>query len=88
MKLTTRASNARKHPGLPDQTKKKRSPVEMAALRALEKTARNAKAAAALAAPVVMAGVEKHMAADDIYNEENAIQPAPVNIARVHRPIR
>jgi hypothetical protein len=88
MKLTTRASNAGKHPGIPDQTKKKRSPVEMAALRASEKAARDAKAAAALAAPVIMAGVEKCMASDDLDNEEDAAQPAPVNIARVHRPIR
>jgi hypothetical protein len=60
----------------------------MAALRALEKRARDAKAVAALAAPVVMAGIEKHMAADDLKNEENAAHPGPVNIPRVHRPIR
>ena len=87
-KLTTRASNAGKHPGIPDQTKKKRSPTEMAAFRASEKAASDAKTAAALAASVIVKGVEDSMTADDIDSEESAAQPAPVNITRVHRPIR
>ena len=87
-RLTTRAANAGKHPGIPDQTKKKRSPAEMAAIRASEKEANDAKAAAALAAPVVMKGVEDSMASDDLDNEENAARPAPMDITRVNHPIR
>ena len=86
-KLTTRSSNAAKHPGIPDQTKKKRSPAQMAALRASEKAAKDAKAAAALAAPGLIAGVEDSMATDDKDDEMNAAQPAPVKIIRVNRPI-
>ncbi|KAH9965582.1 hypothetical protein BJV74DRAFT_890220 [Russula compacta] len=86
-KLATRASNANKHPGVPDQTKKKRSPVQMAALRASEKAAQDAKAATALAAPLIIAGVEDSMAEVDKDNEANATQPAPTKITHVNRPI-
>ncbi|KAH9952291.1 hypothetical protein BJV74DRAFT_892157 [Russula compacta] len=87
-KLATRASNANKHPGVPDQTKKKRSPVQMAALRASEKAAQDAKAATALAAPLIIAGVKDSMAEVDKDNEANATQPAPTKITRVNCPIR
>jgi hypothetical protein len=87
-KLTTRASNARKHPGLPDQTKKKRSPAQMAAMRASVKAATDAKAAAALAAPGIIAGIEDIMAVDDKDSEENAARPAPVKTIRINHPIR
>ena len=87
-KLTTRASNAKKHPGIPDQTKKKRSPVQMAALRASEKVTNDAKAAAALAAPAIIAGIEDSMATDDKDSEKNAAQPATAEITRHQRPIR
>jgi len=43
--------------GVPDQNKKKRSPAEMTALRALEKVANDAKAVTDLAAPCIVAGV-------------------------------
>ena len=71
-KLTTRASNAKKYPGIPDQTKKKRSPVQMAALRASKKVTKDAEAAVALAAPGIIAGIEDSMATDDKDDEENA----------------
>jgi hypothetical protein len=87
-KMSTRSSNAAKHPGIPDQKKKKRSPAEMAALRAKEQTAQDAKAAAELAAPLIIAGVEDSMAAADKDDEENAAWPVPMNITRVPRPIR
>jgi hypothetical protein len=64
-KLTTRVSNANKHPGVPDQMKKKHSPAQMAAIRASEKAAKEAKAAAVLAAPLIIAGVEDSMDAAD-----------------------
>lgn len=86
-KIGTRASNAAKHPGLPDQGKIKRSPAEMAALRASKKAAEDAKAAADLAAPLVIARVEDSMAAVDMDNELNAARPAPANIQRVHHPL-
>ena len=87
-KLTTRASNAGKHPGIPDQTKKKRSPAQMAALRASEKAAKDAKAAAALAAPGIIAGIEDNMATDDRDSEQNSARPASVMTTRIDRPIR
>jgi hypothetical protein len=87
-KLTTRASNARKHPGIPDQAKKKRSPAQMAALRASEKAANDAKAAAALAASVTIAGIEDSMVIDDKNDDDNAARPIPAGIPRVHQPIR
>jgi hypothetical protein len=52
-KMSTRASNALKHPGVPDQTKKKRSPAEIATLR----VANDAKAAMDLASPFIVADV-------------------------------
>jgi hypothetical protein len=88
-KLSTRASNAGKHPGIPDQTKPKRSPAEMAASRASEKAARDAKAAAAQAASVIVAAVEDSMVIDDMDSEKIAAQPPPANITRANRhPIR
>jgi hypothetical protein len=71
-KLTTRASNANKHPGVPDQAKKKCSLAQMAAIRASEKAAKKAKEAAALAAPLIIAGVEDSMEAADKDNKEGA----------------
>jgi hypothetical protein len=87
-KISTRASNALKHPGIPDQTKKKRSPAEMATLRASEKAANDAKAAADLAAPSIIAHIEDNMAAADKDDEQNAAHPIPADIPRVLRPIR
>ena len=87
-RLATRASNADKHPGVPDQTKKKRSPAQMAAIRASEKVVNDAKEAAALAAPLIIAGVEDSMAAADKDDNENAARPVPVKITRVTCPIR
>jgi citrate lyase beta subunit len=90
--MSTRASNVLKHPGIPDQTKKKRSPAEMAALRASEKAANDAKVAADLAAPLVIAGIEDSTAAADKDDEQNAAHPVPASasasIPRVYRPIR
>lgn len=87
-RLATRSSNAEKHPGVPDQTRKKRSPAQMAALQVSEKAAQDAKAAAALAAPLIIAGVEDSMAAVDKVNEESAARPAPVKITHIGRPLR
>lgn len=86
--MSTRASNALKHPGIPDQTKKKRSPAEMATLRAAEKVDNDAKAAADLAAPFIIAGIEDSTAATDKDDDQNAAHPVPENIPRVLRPIR
>ena len=86
-KLSTRASNAGKHPGIPDQTKKKRSPAEMAAFRASEKAASDTKAAAAETASTIVASVEDSMVTDDINSEKNAAQPASMNITCINQPI-
>ena len=86
-KLTTRASNANKHPGVPNQIKKRQSQAEMAAFQASEKAAKDAKAAAALIAPLIIAGIEDSMAVVDRDNEENAAWPAPTNIMCVNHPI-
>jgi len=88
LKMSTRPTNALKHPGAPDQTKKKRSPAQMAALRASEKAAKDAKAAAILAAPSIIAGIEDRMAATEEDNEQNATHPVPADIPRVFRPTR
>lgn len=87
-KMSTRASNSLKHPGIPDQTKKKRSPAEMAALRASEKANNDAKAAADLAAPSIIAGVEDRTVAADKNDEQNAAHPVPAHIPRALRPLR
>lgn len=57
-------------------------------MRASAKAATDAKAAAALAAPGIIAGIEDIMAVDDKDSEENAAQPAPVKTIRINRPIR
>ena len=77
-----------KHPGIPDQMKKRRSLAQMAALRASEKVANDAKAAADLAAPSIIASIEDRMAAADEDDEQNATHPVPACIPRVLRPIR
>jgi hypothetical protein len=87
-KMSTRPSNAAKHPGIPDQKKKKRSPVEMASLRAAEKSAQDAKAIVDLAAPLIIASIEDRMAVADKDDEENAARPVPREIDRVPRLIR
>jgi hypothetical protein len=71
--------------------KKKQSPTEMAAQRALKKkTCREtevSQAAAELASTYVIAGVEDSMVEDDMIQESNAACPIPVMTTRVHRPI-
>jgi len=86
--MSTRASNALKHPGVPDQTKKKRSPAQMATLRASAKAASDAKAAADLVAPWIIAGIEDGMAAADEEDEQTAAHPVPADIPRALRPTR
>ncbi|KAI0246258.1 hypothetical protein BJV78DRAFT_1158041 [Lactifluus subvellereus] len=54
----TRATNADKHPGIPDQKKKRWSPAEVAAIRANERALPDAKEAEELAAPLIIAGIE------------------------------
>ena len=87
-KITTRASNANKQPGVVDQKKKRKSPAEMATQRALDKSVQDAKAAAKLAAPLKVAGVEDSMAAADEIHGQNAARPIPVDITRAARPLR
>lgn len=86
-RIGTRLSNADKHPGLPDQKKKKRSPTEMAAQRALDRETEVSQAAAKLASTYVIAGVEDSMVEYDMIQESNAARPIPVKTTRVHRPI-
>jgi hypothetical protein len=86
--MSTRPSNATKHPGIPDQKKKKWSPAEMAALRAAEKSAQEQNDTAKLAARMTIAGVEDSMAITDQDDEENATRPVPVDIPRAPRSIQ
>jgi hypothetical protein len=58
----------------------------MAAVRASEKAAQDLIAAANIAAPLIVAGVEDDMAEADMYDEQNDIQPVPAKITRVFRP--
>jgi hypothetical protein len=85
-KIGTRASNAEKHPGVPDQKSKRRSPTELAISRAAEKVLKEQRNAAELAAPSIVAAVEDQMAEDDRIDDQNAARPLPVDIPRVHRP--
>ena len=87
-KLSTRASNAEKHPGAIVRPRKRRSPTEMAAIRTAEKLAKESQAAAALAAPVIIANLEDQMAATDKDDEKNAARPVPANITRGLRRTR
>jgi hypothetical protein len=87
-RMSTRPSNAAKHPGIPDQKKKKRSPAEMAALRATEKATQDTRDTAQLAASSVITSVEDSMTAADEAYEQNAARPVPVKITRVVRPLR
>ena len=75
-----------KHPGIPDQTKKKRSLAEMAAIRASEKAANDAKVAMDLTAPFIIADIEDSTAAADKDDKENAAHPVPENIPCVFHP--
>ena len=84
-KVSTRLSNAEKRPGIPDQKKKQCSPAEMAAARAAEKALKDMKAAAALAAPSIIADDEDRMAMADKDYDKNAAQPVPAEITRVHQ---
>ena len=59
----------------------------MAMFWASEKAAKDAKAAAALIAPLIITGIEDSMAVVDRDNEENAAWPAPTNIMHVNCPI-
>lgn len=87
-KPCTRASNAEKHPGAIIKPKKRRSPTEMAIIRAAEKLAKDAQEATALAAPVIIASLEDQMAAADEYDEKNAARPVPTNNTRAPRRTR
>jgi hypothetical protein len=80
--MTTRPFNVAKHSGIPNPKKKKRSPAEMAALRAAEESAKDETAAAELASHLIIAGIEDSMAAADRDDEENAARPVPVDIVR------
>ena len=59
----------------------------MAVFWASEKAAKDAKAAAALIAPLIITGIKDSMAVVDRDNEENAAWPAPTNITHVNHPI-
>ena len=86
-KVSTRLSNAEKHPGIPDQKKKWFLPAEMAAARAAEKVLKDTKAAAELATPSIIADVEDRMAMADKDYDKNAAQPVPTEITQVVCPI-
>jgi hypothetical protein len=85
--MGTRASNAEKHPGIPDQRSKRRSPAEMATYRSEEKALKDRKEAAELAASSVIASVEDQMDEADKIQDQNAAWPIPVDIPRAARPI-
>jgi hypothetical protein len=87
-KIGTRASNANKHPGIPDQRSNRRSVAEMATIRAAEKAHKNRKDTSERVAPLVIAGIEDLMANADRDDDENAARPIPANIPRVFRPGR
>jgi hypothetical protein len=87
-KPTTRSSNAHKHPGVVDQPQKRRSPAEMAAERSLKKKVTDAKIAADLAAPEIIASMEDAMASADKSEDENAAHPVPAGTKRVLRRTR
>lgn len=87
-RIGTRTSNAEKHPGIPDQKSKRRSPAEMATVRAAEKAIKDKKVTAEFNAPFVVARLEDSMADADRVEDANAARPIPVEIARAIRPLR
>ena len=76
-----------KHPGTPNQRKKKRSPAEMATLRVAEKAAQDARVTAKLAVSLVITGVKDSMVAADEAHKQDAMQPVPMKITQIVCPL-
>src|ERR1700679_1612613 len=77
-RISTRTSNAEKHPGAPDQKSKRHSPTKMATVRVAEKAVKNKKVTAEFNAPFVVARLKE---------DANAARPIPVDIAQAICPL-